>query len=145
MADRSTGRNNGRRRHFSLLDILIACLSVILAGSILISIFTLRESASIYYDREESLYYSLTDGDYAALAERFFDNGIGNEDDPNVKNVFDYYATGLYFEKAFYANALEKAGQPEKAQILRAQMEELEPQMGQFIVEKQKILRLFAP
>ena len=55
----------------------------------------------------------------------------------------DYYAVGRYFEKAFLANAWEKAGNTAKAQKLRAQMEELEPQMGQFAAEKQKIEMIF--
>ena len=142
MNNKNTGRKSGKKP-FSILNFLIVFLSVILAISIVISVHALRDAKSVSYDQEQYLYYRLTDGEYASLAERWYENGLGNEDNPQVKKVLDYYAVGRYYEKAFLANAWEKAGNTAKAQKLRTQMEELEPLMGQFAVEKQKIQMLF--
>jgi hypothetical protein len=49
----------------------------------------------------------------------------------------------LYFEKAFFANACKKTGDPDAEKKYRQQMEELEPQMGQFSAEKEQILKIF--
>lgn len=142
MNKKNTGSKPGKKP-FSILNFLIVFLSIVLAISIIITIHILRDARSISYDQEQYLYYRLSDGDYAALAERWNENALGNEDRPEIKKVSDYYAVGRYYEKAFQANAWEKAGNTAKAQKLRAQMEELEPLMGQFAAEKQKILRLF--
>ena len=142
MNNNNKGSRSGKKP-FSILNFLIIFLSIVLAISIIISVYTLKDAENISYDQEQYLYYRLTDGEYAELAERWYENGLGNEDRPQVKKVLDYYAVGRYYEKAFLANAWEKAGNPAKAQKLRAQMEELEPQMGQFAGEKQKIRALF--
>ncbi|MBE6001214.1 MAG: hypothetical protein E7239_07460 [Sarcina sp.] len=142
MNNKNSSRRSGKKP-FSILNFLIVFLSIVLAFSIIISIHILRDVESVSYDQEQYLYYRLSDGEYASLAERWYENGLGNENNPQVKNVLDYYAVGRYFEKAFLANAWEKAGNTAKAQKLRAQMEEFEPQMGQFAAEKQKIEMIF--
>ncbi len=133
-------RKKGR---FSILNLLIILLSIILACSIMITIFVFRDSGSNYFFSESSLYYSLKDREYSALARRYYDNYIGNEEDPRAKNVKEYYAVGEYFEKAFFANAWKKAQDPVLEERYRRQMEEIEPQMGEFSGEKKQILKLF--
>ena len=134
--------NKNNKKKFSLLDLLIILLSVVLAVSILLTIRSIRESGNAYYDTESSLYYDITDKDYASLADRYYNSGIGNENDPRVKKVSEFYAVGRYFEKAFFANAYEKAGSAEKAEKYRSEMIVLEEEMGQFIAEKQNILEI---
>ncbi len=126
----------------SALNVINIILSVILGISILITFFVMRDASDVYYDNEQSLYYSLSDGAYTELADRYYQNGIGREDDKKVQKLSDYYAVGRYFEKAFFANAFEKAGMTEKAAAFRAQMDEIETQMGQFSAEKDKILEI---
>ncbi len=132
-----------QKKPFSVLNVVNIILSVILALSILITIFVVREETEVYYDSENSMYYSLSDGNYSTLAERYYDNALGREDDPRIKKIADYYAVGRYFEKAFFANAFDKAGMTEKAAKCRAQMEKIEPEMGQFSAEKERILDIF--
>lgn len=127
----------------SVLNILIVVLSIILAVSILVTISVFREETSAIYDSENSLYYTLRDEEYHSLARRYYDNAAGREDDPRVKDLAGYYAVGRYFEKAFFANAFMKAGDSEKEALYRRQMEALEPEMGEFAGEKEKILALF--
>ena len=119
MNNKNSSRRSGKKP-FSILNFLIVFLSIVLAFSIIISIHILRDVESVSYDQEQYLYYRLSDGEYASLAERWYENGLGNENNPQVKNVLDYYAVGRYFEKAFLANAWEKAGNTAKAQKLRA-------------------------
>ena len=126
----------------SVLNVINIILSVILGISILITFFVMRDASDVYYDNEQSLYYSLSDGRYSDLADRYNQNGIGREDDKKVQRLSDYYAVGRYFEKAFFANAFEKAGMMEKAAAFRAQMDEIETQMGQFSGEKDRILEI---
>lgn len=133
-------RKKGR---FSILNLLIILLSIILACSIMITFFTFKESATDYYFSETSLYYSLKDREYSALARRYYENYIGNEEDPRAEKVKEYYAVGEYFEKAFFANAWKKAQDPVLEERYRRQMEEIEPQMGEFAGEKKQILKLF--
>lgn len=132
-----------RKKRFSILNLLIIILSIILAISILITIFIVRDVGNTYYASESSLYYSLNSKEYSSLADRYYDNAAGNEDNPHVKKVEEYYAVGLYFEKAFFANAYKKAGDPEAEKKYRQQMEELEPKMGQLSAEKEQILKIF--
>ncbi len=132
-----------KRRKVSFPDIVIIFLSIVLGISILITVHTIRDASGTYYDDESSLYYNLSDEDYVRLADRYYNTAVGNEEDPRVKKVADYYAVGRYFEKAFFANAFEKAGDTKRAELWRSQMNEIEPQMGQFASEKQKILSLF--
>ncbi len=132
-----------KRRKVSFPDIVIIFLSIVLGISILITVHTIRDASGTYYDDESSLYYNLSDEDYVRLADRYYNTAVGNEEDPRVKKVADYYAVGRYFEKAFFANAFEKAGDTKRAELCRSQMNEIEPQMGQFASEKQKILSLF--
>ena len=131
------------RRLFSILNVLIVILTIVLAVSILITIHMLRDESILYYDKENSLYSYLSDGEYSALIDRYYENGIGKETDPRTRKAAEYYAVGRYFEKAFFANAFEKAGNMEKADRCRQQMEELETEMGQFSAEKKEILKLF--
>lgn len=130
------------KKPVSSLNILNIILSVILGISILITIFVMRDTSDVYYDNEQSMYYSLSEGTYTDLADRYNENGIGRENDPKVQKLSDYYAVGRYFEKAFFANAFEKAGMTEKAAAFRRRMEEIEPQMGQFSAEKERILKI---
>lgn len=132
-----------KKKHFSFLNLLIILLSIILAVSVLITIFVMRESGTTFYDSESSLYYSLENGEYSSLVRRYYDNAAGMEDDSRVRKLADYYAVGRYFEKAFFANACKKAQNPELENRYRRQMEEVEPEMGQFSAEKQQILKLF--
>ena len=124
----------------SVLNAINIILSVILGISILITCFVMRDASDVYYDSEESLYYCLSDGRYSDLADRYNQNAIGREDDKKIRKLSDYYAVGRYFEKAFFANAFEKAGMTEKAALFHAQMDEIEKQMGQFSGEKDRIL-----
>ena len=133
-----------QKKKFSFLNLIIILLSIVLAISIVITIFSFREAGSIYYDDENGLHYRLTDGEYSALAERYYETAIGREDHPKVKRVSEYYAVGLYYEKAFFANAFEKAGMTEKAEQYREKMKSLEEEMGSFSAEKQKIGELFS-
>ena len=132
-----------KKRHFSVLNLLIIVFSIILACSIMITIFAFRDSSTSFYISENSLYYSLSDREYSALARRYYENYIGNEEDARAKNVEEYFAVGRYFEKAFFANAWKKAQDPAQEERYRRQMEELEPQMGEFSGEKEQILKLF--
>lgn len=130
------------KKPVSPLNVVNIVLSVILGISILITIFVMRDASEVYYDSEQSLYYSLSEGTYTDLADRYNENAIGREDDRKVQKLSDYYAVGRYFEKAFFANAFEKAGMTEKAAVFRKRMEEIEPQMGQFSAEKERILKI---
>lgn len=130
------------KKPVSPLNAVNIVLSVILGISILITIFVMRDASEVYYDSEQSLYYSLSEGTYTDLADRYNENAIGREDDRKVQKLSDYYAVGRYFEKAFFANAFEKAGMTEKAAVFRKRMEEIEPQMGQFSAEKERILKI---
>lgn len=132
-----------RKRRFSVLNVLIVILSVILAVSIIVTIYVFRQERTVYYDSENSLYYSLSYGEYSSLVRRYYETAVGREEDPRIEKVADYYAVGRFFEKAFYANAFMKAQNPEKENLYRRQMEEIETAMGQFAGEKQKILQLF--
>ena len=132
-----------RKKHFSILNLLIIILSIILAISIIITIFIVRDTGSTYYASESSLYYSLSNQEYSSLTRRYYDDAAGNEEDSHVKKTAEYYAVGLYFEKAFFANACKKTGDPDAEKKYRQQMEELEPQMGQFSAEKEQILKIF--
>ncbi len=132
-----------RKKPFSILNLLIIILSIILAISILITVFIVRDVGNDYYPSESSFYYSLNSQEYSALTRRYYDNAAGHEDNPHVKKVGEYYAVGLYFEKAFFANAYKKAGNPEAEKKYRQQMEEIEPEMGQLSAEKQQILKIF--
>lgn len=132
-----------RKKPFSILNLLIIILSIILAISILITIFIVRDVGNTYFPSESSFYYSLNSQEYSALTRRYYDNAAGNEDNSHVRKVAEYYAVGLYFEKAFFANAYKKAGNPEAEKKYRQQMEELEPKMGQLSAEKQQILKIF--
>lgn len=138
----SSRRSAPAKKPVSPLNIVNIVLSVILGISILITIFVMRDASEVYYDSEQSLYYSLSEGTYTDLADRYNENAIGREDDRKVQKLSDYYAVGRYFEKAFFANAFEKAGMTEKAAVFRKRMEEIEPQMGQFSAEKERILKI---
>lgn len=135
--------NAKRKKRFSFLNVLIVLLSIILAFSIIMTIRMMSESRTGYYDSETSLYYLLSDGEYSSLLSRYYSNCVGYEEDPRIQNVAEYYAVGRYFEKAFYANAFKIAGNSERESEYRRQMEEIEPDMGQFSGEKQKILEMF--
>lgn len=130
------------KKQISPLNIVNIILSVILGISILITILVMRDTSEVYYDSEQSLYYSLSEGTYTDLADRYNENALAKENDPKVQKLSDYYAVGRYFEKAFFANAFEKAGMTEKAAAFRKRMEEIEPQMGQFSAEKEGILKI---
>lgn len=132
-----------RKKHFSILNLLIIILSIILAISIIITLFIVRDTGSTYYASESSLYYSLSNQEYSSLTRRYYDGAAGNEEDSHVKKTAEYYAVGLYFEKAFFANAYKKTRDPDAEKKYRQQMEELEPQMGQFSAEKEQILKIF--
>ena len=132
-----------QKKPFSLLNIVNIILSVILAFSILITIFALRENANDFYDTDTSLYYRLSEEYYSDLDARYYDSVVGNENNPKAQKLSQYYAVGRYFEKAFFANAYEKAKKKEKAASMRVQMDELETQMGEFSAEKEKILKIF--
>lgn len=132
-----------QKKSFSILNVIIILLSIVLAISILITIGVLRDTSSVYYDRESNLFYYLTDQEYSGLTTRYYDNGIGRENDSKVKAVADFYAVGRYFEKAFMAHAYEKADNQQKASQMREDMQALEPEMGQFAGEKDKILAVF--
>lgn len=130
------------KKQGSVLNAINIILSVILGISILVTCFVMRDASDVYYDSEESLYYSLSDGRYSDLADRYNQSGIGREDDKKIQELADYYAVGRYFEKAFFATAFEKAGMTEKAAAFRAQMDEIETQMGEFSGEKDRILEI---
>ena len=132
-----------RKKHFSILNLLIIILSIILAVSILITIFIVRDTGSSYYASESSLYYSLNNQEYSSLTRRYYDSAAGNEENSHVKKAGEYYAVGLYFEKAFFANAYKKTGNTNAEKKYRQQMEELDPQMGQFSAEKEQLLKIF--
>ena len=143
-AAQGTGRGQNRpEKKYTLLNAAIIALSVILALSVLFTIRSFKEAAPIYYDSENTLYYSLSDKNYDSLAKRYNDTAIGREEDAKVKKVARYYAVGRYFEKAFFANAYEKAGMTEEAEMYHAQMEAIEPYMEEFAAEKENILALF--
>ena len=131
------------RLPFRAWHLLIIILSIILAISIIITIFIVRDTGSTYYASESSLYYSLSNQEYSSLTRRYYDGAAGNEEDSHVKKTAEYYAVGLYFEKAFFANACKKTGDPDAEKKYRQQMEELEPQMGQFSAEKEQLLKIF--
>lgn len=141
-APRRSSGHKPPKKPVSVLNVINIVLSVILGISILITIFVLRDTSELYHDSENSLYYSLSEGTYTDLANRYNENAIGREDDREVQKLSEYYAVGRYFEKAFFANAFEKAGRTEKAAAFRAQMEQIESQMGQFSSEKEKILEI---
>lgn len=132
-----------KKKHFSFLNLLIILLSIILAVSVLITIFVMRESGTTFYDSESSLYYSMENEEYSSLVRRYYDNAVGKEADSRVRKLSDYYAVGRYFENAFYANAYKKAQNPEMENRYRRRMEEVEPEMGQFSAEKPRILEIF--
>ena len=132
-----------RKKRFSFLNLLIIILSIILAISILITVFVIREWGSSYHSPESSLYYSLSNQEYSSLIRRYYDGAAAMEDDPRVQEVAEFYAVGRYFEKAFFANAYGKTGDSEREKKYRQQMEEIEPEMGQFSAEKQQILKIF--
>lgn len=132
-----------QKKPFSLLNIVNIILSIILAFSILITIFALRENSDDFYDSDSSLYYKLSEEYYSDLDARYYDSVVGNEDNPKAKKLSQYYAVGRYFEKAFFANAYETAGMTEKAASMRSQMDELETQMGEFSAEQEKIRKIF--
>lgn len=136
-------RNKRQRRHFPVFNLLIIFLAVVLAVSIVFTVLMVREAGNDFYDRESSLYYSLNDHNYSTLARRYYENAAGREDDPRVKKLAEFYAVGRYFEQAFFANASIKAQDTERETRFRKQMEELEPQMGQFSAEKDRILEIF--
>lgn len=136
-------QRNRQKRHFSIFNLLIIILSFILGVSILVTIFSVREAGKTFYDSESSLYNSLSDREYATLANRYYENAAGREDDPRVRKLAEYYAVGRYFEKAFFANAFRKAGNHDMETRYLQQMEEIEPDMGQFSAEKDQILKIF--
>ena len=129
-------------KKYTLLNVLIILLSVILAISILVTVHAFREASPVYYDTDSSLYYHLKDGSYESLDRRYYENAIGRENDPKVQQVSEYYAVGRYFEKAFFAKAFETAGDSKKAARYRTEMDRLEKEMGDFSAEKQLILKL---
>ena len=122
-----------RKKPFSILNLLIIILSIILAISILITVFIVRDVGNTYFPSESSFYYSLNSQEYSALTRRYYDNAAGNEDNSHVRKVAE----------AFFANAYKKAGNPEAEKKYRQQMEELDPKMGQLSAEKQQILKIF--
>ena len=46
-----------QKKSFSILNLIIILLSIVLAISILITIGVLRDTSSVYYDRESNLFY----------------------------------------------------------------------------------------
>lgn len=97
--------NKNKRKPFSFLNLVIVLLSFVLAISIITTIFVFRENRTVYYDSESTLYMYLSDEEYSTLANRYYDNVIGHEEDSQVRKVADFYAVGRYFESAFLANA----------------------------------------
>ena len=130
------------KKPVSDLSVINIILSIILGISIVVTVFMLKDTSDVFYDSERSLYYSLSEGNYSSLADRYNQNAVGREDDRKVQALSDYYAVGRYFETAFFANAFEKAGMTEKAAAFRKQLEEIETQMGQFSAEKEHILKI---
>ena len=135
--------NMNKRKPFSFLNLVIVLLSFVLAISIITTIFVFRENRTVYYDSESTLYMYLSDEEYSTLANRYYDNVIGHEEDSQVRKVADFYAVGRYFESAFLANAYQKAGNSEKEEKMRQKMESFGEEMGQFAREKDRILSLF--
>lgn len=125
-----------RKKHFSILNLLIIILSIILAVSILITIFIVRDTGSTYYASESSLYYSLSNQEYSSLTRRYYDSAAGNEEDPHVKKAREYYAVGLYFEKAFFANACKKTGDPDAEKNTVSRWKNLSLKWGSFQLRK---------
>lgn len=135
--------NKNKRKPFSFLNLVIVLLSFVLAISIITTIFVFRENRTVYYDSESTLYMYLSDEEYSTLANRYYDNVIGHEEDSQVRKLADFYAVGRYFESAFLANAYQKAGNSEKEEKMRQKMESFGEEMGQFAGEKDRILSLF--
>ena len=122
--------NKNKRKPFSFLNLVIVLLSFVLAISIITTIFVFRENRTVYYDSESTLYMYLSDEEYSTLANRYYDNVIGHEEDSQVRKVADFYAVGRYFESAFLANAYQKAGNSEKEEKMRRKMESFGEEMG---------------
>ena len=140
---RMPGMRRKPGKKYTFLNVVIILLSVVLAISILITIYAVRDTSTVYYDNESSLQYMLTDKQYVRIAERYDLIAIGHPDAGPIRKLSEYYAVGRYFEAAFFEHAYETVGLTEKAEALRAKMDAIEAEMGEFAPEKENILKLF--
>lgn len=114
-----------KKRNHLLLDILILVLTVALVLAFIFAVSSFRDALSLGYDAD-SFYYRLSDGDYGAMVEMYYENeSLGIRPDEELQ---PYYAIARFFEAACWYRAYEGR---EEAEGYLSRMREAEADMGE--------------
>lgn len=110
------------------LDLVIGFLCVILVGTVIFAVSTIKEDWNYSHD-VDSFYYRLQDEDFGTMVEMYYRNkeaGVkGN------RELQQYYGIAEYFEAASYYKAYKETGREEQLKKYADKMEHALTHMGE--------------
>ncbi|MBR4529602.1 MAG: hypothetical protein IKO80_04895 [Lachnospiraceae bacterium] len=127
-----------------ILDIIIAVLTLILAVSIVMTVYTEHESDRYRY-APENYSYDMQEGNYKNLAVSFAMRTYHPiPEDQITPALLPYAAVGRYYKDSFYLRIYETMGDTERAAQAREALTAERTDMGVYQPEADKIDRIFS-